>query len=184
MYGCSYRGYVRTQKYVRPARTVGVTLGLWGPKLNSLHILFPPPSMYTSHVKLHTTLLRIKVPLLLSIKLVLPTYVQFMHEWITIFMIKITNYWNTTPISPTYNTMMTLDSSCRISAEPKVVTCYTAGLDTRHKWKKLSGLRSNCFSFEAIFTSLYCVCLSAHSYIKLYCLQKLTDFHRTSRNII
>jgi len=32
--------------------------------------------------------------------------------------------------------------------------------------------------------SLYCVCLSARPYIKLYYLQKLTDFHRTSRNII
>jgi len=39
MHGCSYRGYVRTKMYVRSARTVGATLGLWGPKLNFLHIL-------------------------------------------------------------------------------------------------------------------------------------------------
>lgn len=79
---------------------------------------------------------------------------------------------------------MIMNSCCRIATAPKVVTWYTAGLDARHKWKKLSGLRSNRFSFEANCTSLYYVCLSAHSYVKLYYLQKLTDFRRTCRNII
>jgi len=66
--------------YVRPARTVAVTSGLWEPKLNSLH--FPRPLyiyIYIYHMWNFTQ--PSWVPLLLSIKLVSPTFVQFMHEW-------------------------------------------------------------------------------------------------------
>jgi hypothetical protein len=134
---------------------------------------FFSPCIYLN-VKLHKTSLRIKVPLLLSIKLVLPTHVQFMHDRITIFVINITNYWNTTR-NHTYNIMMILNSCCRIAAAPKVATWCTPGLNTRHKWKKLSGLRSNWFSFKATFTNLYCVRLFSHSHIKLYSLQKFSS---------